>query len=729
MLENPKIKSSLEIYYVEPETIYVAENYDSLVRLKGKAFVDTVRELLKGKYAANEIVERLSSEHPLEQIYYVFFRLQELGIIYDSACELNEETSSILFSLSKKPNESCERIKSTPLFITSFGSSQNREGFEKALTNYNLKLTSSIDEAKLIICLLDSYFDPDFGKFAKEMAAKGKDILPLTLSYKESWAGPYLKPTHEGYESLLYRMNASYSGLSLLKSHKDSQNWKKKYEAAKKAVELPSFSWGALEVLKFIVQGEENELQKHLVTFDFMTYERKKHYFLPLPAKKTVLKNSADSSSVGITLKSQKKTFTSDGGHRIVSPKKTVERLEKYVSPILGVVQNLSKHETVPDPLYVYQSSFAEYLPDDTPLSRLRPDRSGSAGKGKGEDQAKASCLCEAIERYCCFHALKLDSILASYDEIREDAIHPDLLQNYSAKQFENRKEINARGHKFVQIAEPFENKQKRHWSKIWSMTEKKYKWIPKSYFTYNFENSKFDPSVRGDSNGCASGNTLEEAILQGFFELVERDQCALWWYSRFQVPELDLDTFKDPYVRTIQKCYEDLGRKVWVLNITLDLNIPTFAAISTKDGEELIMGLGSHLDPDIALSRALSEMNQGITMEKGCLEVKGDEHYFYPHPDKPKTRREDFKKLDSDDLAKDVLICQKIVEDRGLELLITDLSHPEIELKVARVIVPGLRHFWQRLAPGRLYDVPYKLGLVEKKLTEDELNPVPITF
>jgi ribosomal protein S12 methylthiotransferase accessory factor len=41
-------------------------------------------------------------------------------------------------------------------------------------------------------------------------------------------------------------------------------------------------------------------------------------------------------------------------------------------------------------------------------------------------------------------------------------------------------------------------------------------------------------------------------------------------------------------------------------------------------------------------------------------------------------------------------------------------------------VIVPGLRHFYQRFAPGRLYDVPVKLGLRDQPLPESELTPFP---
>jgi ribosomal protein S12 methylthiotransferase accessory factor len=63
------------------------------------------------------------------------------------------------------------------------------------------------------------------------------------------------------------------------------------------------------------------------------------------------------------------------------------------------------------------------------------------------------------------------------------------------------------------------------------------------------------------------------------------------------------------------------------------------------------------------------------------------------------------------------------------MELLVLDQTRPEIGLPVVKVIVPGLRHFRPRLAPGRLYDVPLRLGWIGQPLTEDQLNPVPYFF
>ena len=61
------------------------------------------------------------------------------------------------------------------------------------------------------------------------------------------------------------------------------------------------------------------------------------------------------------------------------------------------------------------------------------------------------------------------------------------------------------------------------------------------------------------------------------------------------------------------------------------------------------------------------------------------------------------------------------------MELLVLDQTRADVGLAVVKVFVPGLRHFWARFAPGRLYDVPVKLGWLSRPRREDELNPVPV--
>ena len=94
---------------------------------------------------------------------------------------------------------------------------------------------------------------------------------------------------------------------------------------------------------------------------------------------------------------------------------------------------------------------------------------------------------------------------------------------------------------------------------------------------------------------------------------------------------------------------------------------------------------------------------------------------------DGPHRGAADFTVLRSDDLKDDVDFCRTLAERLGSELLVLDQTRPEIGLPVVKVIVPGLRHFWARFAPGRLYEVPVKLGWLPRPRTEEELNPIPM--
>ena len=69
-------------------------------------------------------------------------------------------------------------------------------------------------------------------------------------------------------------------------------------------------------------------------------------------------------------------------------------------------------------------------------------------------------------------------------------------------------------------------------------------------------------------------------------------------------------------------------------------------------------------------------------------------------------------------------LIVERLLR-AGLRCYAADLSRADVRLRTARAVVPGLRHIWNRRAPGRLYDTPVHLGWLAAPLAEDELNPI----
>jgi ribosomal protein S12 methylthiotransferase accessory factor len=94
-----------------------------------------------------------------------------------------------------------------------------------------------------------------------------------------------------------------------------------------------------------------------------------------------------------------------------------------------------------------------------------------------------------------------------------------------------------------------------------------------------------------------------------------------------------------------------------------------------------------------------------------------------------PARENADFPIRHSGDLLDDILLCRQIVEERGMEMLALDQTRSDVKMPVVKVVVPGLRHFWARFAPGRLYDVPVQQGWLSQPLKEDELNPISMFF
>src|SRR5262249_55271843 len=148
------------------------------------------------------------------------------------------------------------------------------------------------------------------------------------------------------------------------------------------------------------------------------------------------------------------------------------------------------------------------------------------------------------------------------------------------------------------------------------------------------------------------------------------------------------------------------LGRRLWVLDLSNDLDIPTFAAISlpvSGRGTEM-MGFGAHFSAELAILRALTELNQFLPRGADDLSEPSEERetasptddaWLRPHEQMPARQCDDFRNLSTDDLYEDVVRCVGIAKEHGLETLVLDQTRPETGLHVVKVVVPGLRSWW----------------------------------
>jgi ribosomal protein S12 methylthiotransferase accessory factor len=200
----------------------------------------------------------------------------------------------------------------------------------------------------------------------------------------------------------------------------------------------------------------------------------------------------------------------------------------------------------------------------------------------------------------------------------------------------------------------------------------------------------------------------------------------------------VDLSHFNDSYVRDLQTQLAETGRRLWVLDVTSDLGVPTYVAILhwIQNGQENIeFGSGAHFDPRIAMLRTLTELNQflsiglmgGGTGEKSSLDGITPlrlEAYPFLAPNGTVQPSAGWTAGLLDNTRRQVDACVEIAGRAGLDFLVLDQTRPDVGVPVVRVLVPGLRHFYRRFGPGRLYDVPVKLGWLERPLPESGLTP-----
>src|SRR5581483_3486534 len=198
----------------------------------------------------------------------------------------------------------------------------------------------------------------------------------------------------------------------------------------------------------------------------------------------------------------------------------------------------------------------------------------------------------------------------------------PNACQLFHERQFAGRAAWNATCLPYHQVPEPFDERAVTDWTPVWSLTGGQQRLLPTAMLYFKPDPRRRPGALMADSNGNAAGASVEDAIMQGFFELVERDAVALWWYNRTRHAQVSLDSFGDEWASGLPGQYRRIGRQVWVLDLTSDLGVPAMAAVSRrtdKPAEDIMLGFGAHFDPRIALRRALTELGQLLPAVAGA--------------------------------------------------------------------------------------------------------------
>jgi len=733
----PQFAPNFTVYVLPPDVVCLYSE-DRKFFLHGELYCALASAIGKGGKSVRELVHELGQDFPNDKIHEALKRLFDRRYILPASRSSAGAVAAYWASLGLSPETAEKNLQRCRVRIQSIDV-QGATELAVALRGLGVRVVKRSPD--LTVTVVSDYLE---GRLAELNRRHLSDRTPWVL-VQPSGIFPLVGPVFSPFKSCCWTCLADR-----MKRNREVRAFLDRGQArclavsplARHTLGQNGIQLAAVEIAKAIATDFRTELRDHIVSLDLLGSTIVKHYVAARPQCSSCGRKKLRDPSrtpVPVELGAGSKLVMTSGGYRTVSPGATVARFRKHVSPLTGVVSRLERIEADLPLNTNYYATHNFSVPAAT-ANELRAglSGSGSAGKGSTAEQGEASALMEAIERY---------SGIYQGDEIRKtrrftdfpsgDAILPNDVLLFSDAQLRD----------WMSTSDPdegpstpalFDRSAQIEWSPVWSLRDKRFKHLPTSllYFFYRGPGQIF-----ADSNGCAAGNTIEEAIVQGFLELVERDSYAIWWYNRLPRPQVDLGQFNDSYVRDLQSQLTETGRRLWVLDVTSDLGIPSFVAIAHwmhNSQENIEFGSGAHFDTRIALLRALTELNQflsiglmggGRTGEQSSLDgstpLRIEDHPFLTPSDDPAVQPGFGSKVGRLNSREQVSACVRLAKRKRLDFLVLNQTRPDIDVPVVRVIVPGMRHFYRRFAPGRLYDVPVKLGLRDRPLSENEVNPL----
>ena len=383
------------------------------------------------------------------------------------------------------------------------------------------------------------------------------------------------------------------------------------------------------------------------------------------------------------------------GTQRTTSPEQTLARIRE-VAPAVGLTRlaDVTGLDRIGIPTVV------GYRPNS-------PTLTVSGGKGFTTVAAMVSAGMEAVE---IWHAenLRLDVIMESHAALsartRTLPLHQLALTNHAL----------------------FDRDRAEPWVMGWDIVSQQEIAVPWAMVSmgHTGRSSEHLPTRRwmpfaAGSNGLAGGNHILEAVAAALYEVVERDAvaCALMSGAAF-TQRVDLQTVTDPLVRSLLEQFDAVGVSAYLFDCTSDTRVPTYMAV-VADRRDPAMGLyrgyGAHLDPAIAMIRALTEAAQAR-----LLLIAGSRDDYFTRDQRMNRFAGDGRRRHFDAIAasvsadrhlsaatssfgQDVTTVIERLLAAGLDsAIVVDLTDPDLQIPVVRVVVPGLEgYMFDHYRPG----------------------------
>ena len=374
------------------------------------------------------------------------------------------------------------------------------------------------------------------------------------------------------------------------------------------------------------------------------------------------------------------------GTHRVIAPSKTIEINENKLK-VAGItrIADITDLDRIGIPIY----------------TAIRPTAEDGAvsiygGKGITKDHAKASAMMEGFERYSAERQDCDETIIAKLSEIEEFGEYVDP--------------------KSLNLPSEFEKKDisdlSLEWSKSKDIISNKEYYIPTNAIYHPYISKDDSQNLfKSNTNGLASGNILEEAILHGIFEVIERDAWSIFELTHKNYAQIDISSIENEVIIDIIDKFESEGIKIKLMDFTADIKIPTIAASAddtvTRDAGLLTLGMGTHLDPEVAILRALTEVAQSratqingaredtvradFAREAGYERMKRINKYYF-RDEEEQIKLSDIENKSTSSITKDIeIVKDELISNDIQKRLYTKLTRPELDVSVVRVVIPEM--------------------------------------
>jgi ribosomal protein S12 methylthiotransferase accessory factor len=366
---------------------------------------------------------------------------------------------------------------------------------------------------------------------------------------------------------------------------------------------------------------------------------------------------------------------------KLLTPEETVRRVRDRLGSLdLKLLQETMRIDSGRLDIPVYLSLL------DVDARRVVPTHK-QMGKGATPIQAEASALMELVERFSFFAYIEEGPLDLSCPRDLQGRALPF---SYLARSlFDTSSEAAA--------AAPLYEDWPLYFVPATNLSRGEAVYLPIHWF-YLIE----------EYNGPAAGNCLEEAILQGLCEVVERHVGSVISHDRLDTPIIDPDSVTDPATRDLLEKFKRNGIVLHLRDFSMGTGIPTVAALAydpstfPKDSE-IVFVAGTTTDPTKSLVRALTEVAQlagdfhrRTSYRPTLPKYETLEEAAYLMAPGPVIPLDSLPNLSRPNLKDEIQLCLAALSRLDLEVLVVNTTHPRLNLPTVYVLVPGT-HFLDR--------------------------------